>query len=405
MATQQISARQIPNDAIVDAMINTAAAIASTKLAAWSADRDANNNKLINLADATADHHAVNLGQLNAAITASAAGLAVKEPVRAASTANISTTYNSTNGPAANGQHTGAPDTIDGVSLAVGNRILLKNQTSGAENGIYVVTTVGSGSNGVWDRAEDFNANDEVVGSVFTLVQEGTTNEDTQWVLTNDGAITVGTGSGTALVFTQFGAGQTYTADGTTITLSGSEFSITSGGVGTTQLANDAVTSDKIAEDAVTSDHLAVDAVYTNAIQDDAVTQAKIAAGAVGNTELGADAVDGSKIANDSIDSEHYVAGSIDEEHLANSSVTAAKLAGSIPGGKLALISQDVTGTQNGSNTNFTMSHEPVAGTLLVFLNGVRQRPTTDFTFSSTTLTFTTAPEAGENISVFGLQV
>lgn len=119
-----------------------------------------------------------------------AQGLSAKNSVRAATTANgaLATAY-------ANGQ------TIDGVTLATGNRILIKNQTTASENGIYTVNAAGAPT-----RATDFDANAEVTVGVYTFVEEGTANGDSGWVLTTDGAITLGT---TGLTFTQFsGAGQ-----------------------------------------------------------------------------------------------------------------------------------------------------------------------------------------------------
>lgn len=89
-------------------------------------------------------------------------------------------------------------DTIDGVVLATGNRILIKNQAVGTENGIYVVNATGAPT-----RASDFAAT-TLVASTFVVVQEGTANADTLWVCTNNtGTDTVGTH---ALTFTEPGA-------------------------------------------------------------------------------------------------------------------------------------------------------------------------------------------------------
>jgi hypothetical protein len=67
-----------------------------------------------------------------------------------------------------------APDTVDGVSLVVGDRILLKNQSTANTNGIYRVDTVGTGVNGVWARVEDMFTGDVVERGCITLVQQGT---------------------------------------------------------------------------------------------------------------------------------------------------------------------------------------------------------------------------------------
>jgi hypothetical protein len=116
-------------------------------------------------------------------------GLDVKDSVRAASTANITNISDALN----------SGDSIDGVTLANDDRVLLKDQTTGSENGIYVV-----GSSPA--RASDFDENAEVTGGTFVFVEEGTANADNGYVVTTDGTITVGS---TAIAFTQFsGAGQ-----------------------------------------------------------------------------------------------------------------------------------------------------------------------------------------------------
>jgi hypothetical protein len=144
-------------------------------------------------------------------------GLDVKDSVHVASTANISVTYSATGGTSARGQITGATNSIDGVTLVAGDRILLKDQSTGAQNGIWVVTTAGTGSNGVWDRATDFDSDVEVTPGAFTFVEEGTVNADSGWVLTTNAPIVIGGGSGTSLNWAQFsGAGQITAGDGLT---------------------------------------------------------------------------------------------------------------------------------------------------------------------------------------------
>jgi hypothetical protein len=110
-----------------------------------------------------------------------------KDSVRAASTANVTLASAVENG-----------DTLDGVTLATGDRILLKNQTTASENGIYTVNASGAPT-----RAIDADSGIELLGTAV-IVTEGTTNADTAWLLTTNGPITVGT---TGLTFVQFGAG------------------------------------------------------------------------------------------------------------------------------------------------------------------------------------------------------
>lgn len=86
-----------------------------------------------------------------------------KDSVVAATTADIATIL------------TAAPDTVDGVSLAVNDRVLAKDQVPASENGIYKVTTVGTGANGVWERVEDFYTGDIVERGLVVFVQAGGT--------------------------------------------------------------------------------------------------------------------------------------------------------------------------------------------------------------------------------------
>lgn len=135
-----------------------------------------------------------------------ALGLDFKESVVVASTGNVTISTGLTNGT-----------TLDGVTLATGNRVLLKNQTTASENGIYVVVASGAAS-----RSTDADADAEVSKGLFVYVESGTANGGTAWVLSAKGG-SLNSGS---LTFTQFGGGATYTAS-TGMTLTGTAFSVT----------------------------------------------------------------------------------------------------------------------------------------------------------------------------------
>ena len=95
---------------------------------------------------------------------------------------------------------------MDGITLVTGDRLLLKNQSTAAVNGIWVVTTPGAGATGIWDRAEDWDADGEVVTGTWVSVTSGTQNQNSVWRVTNTTAITVGGTVGTAITFGQFSA-------------------------------------------------------------------------------------------------------------------------------------------------------------------------------------------------------
>ena len=122
--------------------------------------------------------------------------------------------------------------TVDGVAAVAGNRILVKNEVTQANNGVYTVTQVGSaGTPYILTRATDFDSSgsgvDQIDAGDFFLVTAGSTQANTSWVQQTPLPIVVGT---TALVFTQFAAPVLYSA-GTGLTLAGTVFSITNTGV------------------------------------------------------------------------------------------------------------------------------------------------------------------------------
>ncbi len=145
-------------------------------------------------------------------------GLDVKESVHLATTAagTLATSF-------ANGE------TIDGVALATGDRILIKDQADASENGVYTVNASGAPT-----RAADFDADSEVTAGAFFFVEEGTTNGNNGFTLTTNDDITVGS---TDLTFTQFSGSGQITA-GTGMTKSGNTLNVV-GGDGIVANAND----------------------------------------------------------------------------------------------------------------------------------------------------------------------
>ena len=161
---------------------------------------DLSSQKIVNLASPSSANDAANKSYVDGLIQ----GLQWKSAVRAATTATgtLASAY-------ANGS------VVDGVTLATGDRILLKNQSTGSENGIYTVNASGAPT-----RATDADGTGEIGPNTTVYVSEGTVNADTAWTVTNNGAITIGT---TALTFAQVGGGTAYTAS-LGVQLVGSDF-------------------------------------------------------------------------------------------------------------------------------------------------------------------------------------
>ena len=177
--------------------------------------------------------------------TAVSTGLHVHEPVLVATTGNLTATYNNgTLGVGATLTNSGAQAalSIDGISMATNDRVLVWQQTAQAQNGVYVVTTVGSGStNWVLTRSSDADTYSPadtggLGGGDYFYVQSGTTGAGDSYICTNEGTIVFGT---TAITFSQFSGAVTYTGtapvnvSGQTISLSGA-VPATNGGTGTT---------------------------------------------------------------------------------------------------------------------------------------------------------------------------
>jgi phage-related tail fiber protein len=273
-----------------------------------------------------------------------------KQSVRAASTATgtLSSAF-------ANGQ------VIDGVTLATGDRILVKDQTNGAENGIYTVNVSGAPT-----RAIDADASVDMTAGVTVFISEGNAQGNSAWSITTDDAITLGT---TAITFTQVAGGSLYTA-GAGLSLSGSAFVVGA--------ANTSIT--------VNADDIQVN---------------------IGDASL--EVSSGLRV-------KHGTAGQV---YIANASgvLTPTTLSGDVStvssSGEVTLVHnvlkatdyvvrESPTGSVNGSNVAFTLAYTPVSGAESVFLNGILQEPGAgnDYTISTNTITFADAPVSGDRIRV-----
>jgi len=154
----------------------------------------------------------------------------------------------------------GAPSTVDNINLAKGNRVLVTGQSNKAQNGIYVVETLGTGSNGTWIRSTDGNQDGEIEAGMIVMVTEGTVYKDTQWKLITNDPIVIGVSelifelnsafafgniyaNGTAVLANTVGDAVTLVA-GDNVTIVGNAqsqtitFSVSVGNVATTEIAS-----------------------------------------------------------------------------------------------------------------------------------------------------------------------
>jgi hypothetical protein len=310
--------------------------------------------------------------------------------------------------------------TVDGVATVLNDRILVKNQATASDNGIYKVTTEGTaGVAFVLTRATDQDGSpaNEVSGGNFTFVEQGTVNVGTGWVVVWDGDIVVDTN---AINWTQFSETGTVTyVGGAGITQSGSTtvtFDVVANDTSITVNANDLLvhlnttggletsTGVRIKSDTVTANTIAITTTSNGAgvkydansfsESSEALTLASGVAGdglALTSGVLSVN-VDGStlQITTDTLS-------------VKNAGITATQLASlSVTFAKTKQIIREVpAGSINSSNVTFTPANAYTNGSECVFLNGILQNAGgNDYTGNGTTIVFGIAPTTGDVLLV-----
>lgn len=184
---------------------------------------DMNSHKINNVTDPSAAQDAATKAYVDAVANGLSPKLSVKLATTAALTTNIYNNGSSGVGATLTGVSTGVL-TIDGVAVALNDRLWIKNEVAGANNGLYICTTVGAlGVAYILTRTSDADTSAELIGA-YAFVEAGTTNATTTWAITNSSTITIGT---TAITIGQTSGPGTYT-NGTGLDLTGNQFSINS---------------------------------------------------------------------------------------------------------------------------------------------------------------------------------
>jgi hypothetical protein len=231
LADNTISTAKIAPNAVTSAKVDSSVLVAAGTNP-LTADWNVNNFKITGLVDPSNPSDAATKNYVDAI----AQGLDVKQSMRVATTGPLPS--NTRSGNVLTATANGALAAQDGITLALNDRILVKDEATGANNGLYFVSQVGNaGAPFTLTRTTDADTSAKVTAGLFVFIEEGATNGDSGWVLSTDNPITLNT---TALTFAQFSGGGTVTAgNGLTKTGSTIDVVIAAGSAGLSANPND----------------------------------------------------------------------------------------------------------------------------------------------------------------------
>jgi hypothetical protein len=295
--------------------------------------------------------------KISSELTNKVNGLSWKSPARVATTANEGGVYDSS-ALTFTSDSNGAT-VFDGVTLAVADRVLFKNQTTASQNGIYSVTSTGDGSNPyVLTRAGDANTHGEFENATV-FVAEGATNADIGYTQTTDSF----TMDASDANWAQFSSAGSYTGGhgvdvtGKVISADTDDTTVTTNGAGKVTLVAGGVDSSHLANGSVKNAAIGADAVDGTKIADNAINAEHITASSVTGAKLAADCIDSTKLADDAVNTEHVTDASITSSKLSSGSVATASLQdNSVTSGKIAAGAVGSTDIANDAITSVHVS-------------------------------------------------
>jgi hypothetical protein len=242
----------------------------------------------------------------------------------------------------------GAPATVDGVSLSLNDRVLVTGQGTASQNGLYLVTTVGSGANGTWTRTTDANQTGEIDAGMIVMVTEGAIYADTQWKLITDNPITVGS---TALTFTQNYSANSITGGTSNVTVY-SNANVTISSAGTANVLTISSTGTVVKGTESVTGNITAGGYITNSTYISTNTLSAVGAVITGNITGGNISATTHTGTTVSVSGTVYTASTVGGVITGSSaSVTGAVTAASTVGGVITGSSASVTGTQTAAST------------------------------------------------------